>query len=73
MPKAIKITAANKTGIEGDYSLDDGEIDDMEGLFFVADFGSEKGTYGFLNQVALDHAFIKGEDIQNGFFEVTRR
>lgn len=74
MPKAVKITEDNKDNITAQYKMDPGSLDDMVGLFLVADFGAEAVTYGYLTQKGLDNSFrTPGINLQNGFFEVILR
>lgn len=74
MPKAVLITETNKASLTSAYAMEPDRLDDMVGLYLVADFAASAVTYGYLTEEALDYAFLRsGISLKNEFFEITKR
>ena len=74
MPKAVLITETNKANLTSAYAMDVDALDEMLGLYLVADFAAEAVTYGYLTAETLEYAFVRtGNNLQNEFFEVLKR
>lgn len=72
MPKAIKISKANKNELIAKFNLYDDELDGVEGHYLVAEFGSQKPE-GYLSEKRLDELYVRGTELSHDFFVVTRR
>lgn len=74
MPKAVLITETNKASLTSAYAMDPEALDDLLGLYLIADFAAVAVTYGYLTAVSLDEFFVRtGITLQNEFFEVVLR
>lgn len=72
MPKAIKITDANKKVLELKFEMEDGLLDDSVGYNLVSDFG-DHGWGGTLTDERLKEFFNVGVPLNNDWFEITFR
>lgn len=72
--KAIKITADNYLGLTTQYMEEDPEFfKDAINLYLISDFG-EGLQYDIVKSEELGKTFVKtGKQLENGYFEVTRR
>lgn len=72
MAKAIKITKDNRSRLEGDYGLEEGELLTGLGYNMIVQFGST-AVDGYLTDFQLSRQFIILEPLENGWTEVVSR
>lgn len=72
--KAIHIDKANQRRLEGDYELEEGELDDKLGLFLVTDFGEGIQIEGYITKDVLVETYIlTSAIINNGWIEIVAK
>lgn len=73
MPKAILITKDNQRKLEGQYAMEEDELDGCEGYWLVADFGST-AVLGLLSQEVFEEKFHINEGVKmlNDYVQVIR-
>jgi len=74
MAKAVKVTKENKNHLVDQYNLDEDYLDDMIGMWLVADFGESEAIHGLLMDKGLNELFdITDAKLDNGYVEVRRK
>jgi len=70
--KAVRITKENKSVLEAQYSMADKFLEYSSGLFIVSEFG-DRQYQSILTKAGLEANFVRGKDLQNGFFELEKK
>lgn len=71
--KAVLITTDNANTILSQYDMGGWEPEELEGMYLVAGFGTSS-DWDLLGKVALEKLYDRtGKDLENGFFEITRK
>lgn len=73
MPKAIKVTKDNKNRLVTQYNLDEDYLDDMLGMWLVADFGESEAIHGLLMDKGLNELFTTEAKLDNDYIEIKRK
>jgi hypothetical protein len=74
MPKAVKVTKENKNHLVDQYNLDEDYLDDMLGMWLVADFGESEAIHGLLLDKGFNELFeVTDAKLANGYVEIKRK
>jgi len=70
--KAVRVTKDNKHVLEAQYSMSHNFLEYSSGLFVVSEFG-DRQYQSILTKAGLEANFVRGKDLQNGFFEIEKK